>query len=264
MNRFGWNLETMNNYCKENNIEYTVLDIKWIEKAYQKQLWTLVKCPDKNHEAYWVWWNNFTKGYRCKLCYYKDNDFITWTEDKVIQFYKNYGLKVVNIYDWKNVDFPIEAEDEIGFKYFISITNLKSYGKSSFICNTYNPFTLYNIKLYCRLHRPDYELINNEYKGIKELYVWKYLGNMLPDTENREFELTADSFINAGSGHPYFSKSNGVIMFEALLNFNKIKYKREKTFNGCKDKILLRFDFYLPDTNEVIEIGVEKMHIMIE
>jgi len=48
-------------------------------------------------------------------------------------------------------------------------------------------------------------------------------------------------------------KSKGEIFIKEFLEKNKILFKREKTFDGCKDKGKLRFDFYLPDYNLCIE-----------
>jgi very-short-patch-repair endonuclease len=255
MKRFSWNINTMNQYCIDNNIDYKILDIKQIDKKYQKQLWALVKCPNKNHKSYWVWWNNFIKGNRCKLCFYENNNKTLWTIEKVIEFYKNYGLDIIDINQWVDVDIPIDTIDDCGFKFKSSITNIKQMGnKSSYIFNVYNPHSLDNIKLFCKLFRQDYEIISEKYIGIKKEYIWKYIGYMLPENEDKFFKATADSFINGGCVHPYFSSSKGESMFEELLKINNIKYIKQKTFKGCKDKILLRFDFYLPYFNEVVEI----------
>jgi len=81
---------------------------------------------------------------------------------------------------------------------------------------------------------------------------------LLPKTENIEFIQTADNFVNGGCGHPYFGKSNGNKIFEEELKRYNINYRPEKTFKGCKDKNLLKFDFYLKDLNEVVEIDGEQ------
>lgn len=49
------------------------------------------------------------------------------------------------------------------------------------------------------------------------------------------------------------SKSKGEERIAEFLNENKIPFIQEKTFIGCSDKNKLRFDFYLPDHNLVIE-----------
>lgn len=205
-------MEFRNNYCIEQNINYKVLETKYIEKSYQKQQWALVKCPNENHEAYWVWWNNFHNGYRCKLCHYEINGLIMWDKNKAIEFYSKYNLNIINIENFKSIDKRILCINKDGFKVFASITNLKADKIPSPF--QYNKFAVENMNHYCKLYRPDYELISNKYINIKTKYLWKYIGNMLPENENRLFELSADSFIHGGSGHPYFSKSKGIIMFE--------------------------------------------------
>jgi len=254
MKRHGWNLQTMNEYCKNQNNGYLVLDIKWIEKPYQKQLWAFVKCSNKNHKPYWVWWNNFLHEFLCKKCDYENKNKNIWTKEQVIDFYKQYGLEVLDIDCWRTVDKGIICKDKIGFKYNASITTLKQGGYCFYLFNKLNPYSLENIKLYCSLFRNDYEIISDKYIGIKEDYIWKYNGDLLPKTENKEFIITADNFINGGCGHPYFSKSNGNKIFESELIKNSIAYKREKTFKGCRDKKLLRFDFYLLKSREIVEI----------
>lgn len=63
-----------------------------------------------------------------------------------------------------------------------------------------------------------------------------------------------------GSNCPNCSKpmSNGEIRIEHYLRNKKITYHKEKTFKGCKNDILLRFDFYLPENNTCIEYDGEQ------
>ena len=39
---------------------------------------------------------------------------------------------------------------------------------------------------------------------------------------------------------------------------NKIQYTREKTFNGCRNKLPLHFDFHLTELNSLIEFDGEQ------
>lgn len=71
---------------------------------------------------------------------------------------------------------------------------------------------------------------------------------------NEIIKIDRWNFIN-GNGrckicHPI---SNGELIIKKFLNENNIKYESQKSFEGCKDKKLLRFDFYLPDYNLCIE-----------
>jgi len=263
MKRFGWNVDTMNQYCCENNTGYYVLETKKVEKSYQVQLWALVKCPRDNHEPYWVWWNNFLKGYWCKKCYHEEFEITAWNTKKVESFYKEYGLKVVeDISKWKSVDSSILTIDDEGYKYTTSITGLRQYGKSSFKFYRLNKYSLENIKNYCKRNRPDYDIVSDKYHGIKKEYTWIYKGD-LPEGIDNKFVMIADSFINGGCGHPYFGTSNGEMIFENALKDNEIEFSREKKFEECRDKSILFFDFHISKPNILVEIdGIQHDEII--
>jgi len=68
-----------------------------------------------------------------------------------------------------------------------------------------------------------------------------------------EFQQTANSHLR-GNGCPFcVFESNGEKTIKKFLDDNNIKYVRQKTFNGCKRKKKLRFDFYVPSLNTCIE-----------
>lgn len=47
--------------------------------------------------------------------------------------------------------------------------------------------------------------------------------------------------------------SHGELLIKNFLDLNNIQYIQQKKFDDCKDKALLRFDFYLPKYNMLIE-----------
>lgn len=263
MKRNGWNLETMNSFCVTNDgfEGYKVLDTKWVKKSYQTQLWALIKCPNENHEPYLVCWNNFKKGWLCKQCFYENKEKVQWTKEMAYDYFDECGCKIININDWKNVDKTVWCYDKIGFKVKPSISSLKAgYKPSPFVKNK---FALENMKLYCKLFRPDYDIISDTYSIIKAEYQWIYKGE-LPDDVNPIFNITADGFIHGGGGHPYLSRSNGNIIFERELILHNVEYIMEKTFPDCRDKGLLKFDFYLPNIDEIVEIDGEQHEKIID
>lgn len=65
--------------------------------------------------------------------------------------------------------------------------------------------------------------------------------------------LSTPNDVLRGFGCPTCNASKGEIKISEILDSLKISYTRQKTFEGCKDKNLLRFDFYLPDYNLCIE-----------
>lgn len=56
-----------------------------------------------------------------------------------------------------------------------------------------------------------------------------------------------------GSGCPKCKTSKGELLVEKILEKHNIEYINQKTFDDCKDKILLRFDKYIPSYNLCIE-----------
>ena len=56
-----------------------------------------------------------------------------------------------------------------------------------------------------------------------------------------------------GQGCPNCSTSKGELSVKSYLEENSIKFEQQKTFDGCVYKGLLKFDFYLPDSNTCIE-----------
>ena len=255
-----WNLHTMNEYAIQ--FGYEVLETKWIFKPYQKQRWALVQCHNKNHVPYWVWWNNFLNNYRCKKCDYEKRGLTTWTKEDVINLFDDIGCELLNINEWKNVDDKISYRDKDGFKYSSSITGIKQCGKSSYRFNSKNEFAIENIDMYCKLYRPEYELLSIEYKGIKKEYIWQYNGPFYNNFDNtdieRTFVCTADNFINGNVKHPNLTISRLALEVIRVLEKYNICYEREKSFSDCKDKYVLRFDFCLYlDDGEIVLIEAD-------
>ncbi|URZ18775.1 hypothetical protein [Clostridium felsineum] len=139
---------------------------------------------------------------------------------------------------------------------------VESYGKADFRlflkdkCIIEPCFVVWEHELYKSMfhnkHMSYTEYINYEY-GLFKLLIDNYgllidRGNLLMKTIEKNQKIVEKS-INKQVG-----KSFGNVMFERKLMDNNIQFKSEKTFEGCKDKKALRFDFYLQDLNEVVEI----------
>jgi very-short-patch-repair endonuclease len=67
-----------------------------------------------------------------------------------------------------------------------------------------------------------------------------------------KFEQTPSDHLS-GYGCKLCYESKGELRIKKYLDENKIKYVREKTFNNCKNKLPLHFDFYLPQKSLLIE-----------
>ncbi len=69
---------------------------------------------------------------------------------------------------------------------------------------------------------------------------------------------TRPYLILAGSGCPSCNESHGEKIIASWLRKNNIAFEQQKTFEGCKDKKCLPFDFYIPSLNIAIEFDGEQ------
>ena len=83
-----WNINTMREYLLENYHGYKLLDIQKPSDDC-KYLKALIKCPNENHQSYWVYWTNILSGYQCSLCYIED--FMSKGEHAAELIFKKHG-----------------------------------------------------------------------------------------------------------------------------------------------------------------------------
>ena len=236
-----------------------------------------------------------------------------YTSDDVSLILKQYGFKLNKFYSSTN----IIAEDNIGYKYKLTLTNLRSGRKPNRFAN--KQFAIYNIKRYLELNCPTYELLDNEYIGIKhkmrfichkhlekgiqfnntsnivhshhyckycsyeqmrddrvlDLEIVKELCNERNViyygrfTKNHETviqyicdkhseivqEMSLTHFRESCAPCKYCGITSGEYKIANFLSSHNISYIKEKTFDGLvsDSNKKLRFDFYLPEYNIIIE-----------
>lgn len=76
-------------------------------------------------------------------------------------------------------------------------------------------------------------------------------------------KIRIDHFLN-GVKCPYCNISKGEEKIEQFLKEKNVKYKREYVFENCRNKSVLRFDFYLLDYNMCIEFNGEQHYKPID
>jgi len=96
-----------------------------------------------------------------------------------------------------------------------------------------------------KIHNYMYDYSKTDYKGSKEKVI-------IICPKHGEFEQNPSHHLQ-GHGCPKCFRSKGEEEIEKLLKNNNINFKSQVTFNGCKYKKPLRFDFYLPDYDICIE-----------
>jgi very-short-patch-repair endonuclease len=70
--------------------------------------------------------------------------------------------------------------------------------------------------------------------------------------EHGEFEQLPGSHL-AGNGCPFCKSSKGEVQVRNSLIKLSVDFKEQHSFDGCKNSLPLRFDFYIPKYNLVIE-----------
>ncbi len=106
---------------------------------------------------------------QCNECAGKTN----WSLDKAKNCLVSLGYELITK-NYENIDSNIVFKDSFGYLYSSTLYNLLRYKRSNFV-DTSNPYTLYNVKLWCKLNRKPFELISDKYKDSKKKLKWKCL-----------------------------------------------------------------------------------------
>jgi len=105
-----------------------------------------------------------------------------------------------------------------------------------------------------KLTMGEYTLLSTEYNSNKEKLHFRHNNE---ECDNHKFMMTSNDFINADQRCPKCAElakeSKYVKFIRKFLKKNNIIFETQKTFDGCKNKKLLPFDFFLPDYNLLIE-----------
>lgn len=257
-----WIKETIQEYLDENCTGYKILDLYRAKNNSGPALKVLIQCPNPNHKPYWAYWKNILDGYLCELCYRDQKHQVKWDVEKVCDFFKDNGFIVLDKSNYVNGKTPIAFSDKDGYIYTTNIGNMQKYAsgeRKSFSKYVGNPYAIYNIKHFCKMYRPDYEIVSDKYIGSDKTYIFRYNGEFPNGIEfSREFNMSIDLFVNRYSSHPALSMSNGECLAVEYFNKHKIKYIPQKKFDDCRDVYPLPFDFYLPEYNLIVEIMGEQ------
>lgn len=96
------------------------------------------------------------------------------------------------------------------------------------------------------------EIHGDRYDYSKAIYTGSKNKLIISCKQHGDFLIDPNSHLNR-KGCPECNTSKGESAIQLFLNRNNICFIKEKTFRDCRDKGLLRFDFYLPDFNTCIE-----------
>lgn len=226
-------------YVKEfiENENYTLLSNDYINASKHLQ----IKC-DKEH-TYSASFDRFQQGRRCPICRAEekgDRGRKITTED-VIKHFKDFGFDA-KLTKYINPREKFEVVCKNGHSFVTSLYLFKKAKKQSCKECLNN---MYMARLKEILAEHGYEMISNEYVNTAHKLEIKcdkgHIYNMSPDS------------IKSGSRCPVCNISKGEEAIENFLINNNFSFKRQHVLKGCRYKWALRFDFYVPDLNLLIE-----------
>lgn len=163
-----------------------------------------------------------------------------------IEAWKN-GLIILWDGDIKYKDKVI-VQDKNGYRGVMASSSIMN-GSSFERFSIKNPYTIDNMRIFAFNKNWDCIIYNQEYKGDKvPLKLLCSCGN--------DFYVDLNHFV-AGKyqcNECRMKQSAIAASVELWLNNNGLNYLKEKTFEDCKNKKSLPFDFYLPDLHACIEV----------
>jgi len=203
-------------------------------------------CP--KHGSFSQRANNHLLGNGCKKC----NQIIPITQktttDEFIQKAKKthgdrYNYSLVK-YIGSKKEIKIKCKNNHIFSQRAD-SHLKGHG-CKYCTNNFQKNTKLFIEKAKEIHGDlyDYSLVDYKYASMKVKIICKKHG---------VFETRANNHLSLKRGCPNCRKSRNEDLISKLLTDNNIKFKPQKTFEGCKYKYSLSFDFYLPNFNTCIE-----------
>jgi len=97
-----------------------------------------------------------------------------------------------------NAKIKLTIVDNLNYYYYINFDNLKQ-GKKPEKFHTYNPYTIQNIKLWCKLNNKPFELVSDIYDGSNKNLKWK----CLKENCGEEFENNWRHILGQEQGCPF-------------------------------------------------------------
>lgn len=221
-------------------LEYKLISTKYINSFKHLE----IEC-NKGH-TYSASFDRIRQGRRCPICRAneKGDRIRKRTTEDIKSVFEKYGFKV-------EIDNYIDEKQ----KYKVVCSN-KHVFETSWRCFKNSIDRNKNICQECR--RQDYlktlkekmTLIN--YKVISDKYTSSNTKISIECDKGHMYKATPDN-IKRGNRCPVCNISKGEEAIRNFLNRNFITFDPQKTYDNCRYKWVLRFDFYIPDLNILIE-----------
>jgi len=178
--RINWDYKLVKRFVEiESNSGCKLISTEYIDQ-YQK-LDFECKCGNPFNLSFAVF--NYSKQRHCEECSVKTK----WTIDKIKDYAENIGYILIST-EYISAKSPLIIKDKEGYYYSQSIDSLRKNVKRNSILAKFgkgNPYTIKNIRLWCRLNNKPFELVSDTYKGDRDDLKWK----CLKDTCDEIFEV---------------------------------------------------------------------------
>lgn len=178
--------------------------------------------------------------------------------DKIKEELRSYDYELLND-TWSGYHDRIDVEDGDGYKGRTKFDTLRKGGSFSRFA-LYNPYSLDNVKLFCKLNGFTCTIPNQRFGG------WDNNIKVLCECGNL-YHVELSKLINGHQSRcPECAVKVSKIESEVGLYLEKIgvSYCKQKIFSDCRYKKPLPFDFYLPDFNIAIEVQGEQHYKPVE
>lgn len=186
-------------------------------------------------------------------------------EDVILLFRKKHGDK----YDYSKIKEYINCDTKISIickKHGIFNQSSKNHWNGQGCLKCYNDIRSSKlssnnedfIEKSKNIHGDKYDYSKVNYTNSKNIVeiICKKHGSFFKKPNNH---INGDK-----EGCPKCSSSYGEKIIYSILKENNIKFITQKTFDGCKFKKSLKFDFYLPDYNTCIEYNGEQHYRSVD
>jgi len=212
---------------------------------------TKIKCRHNicGHE-YNVVPSSFLQGRGCPNCKGKKISESKIKTDKHFkqEVYDLVGEEYEIIGDYINSDIKVKMKHNIcGYEYKVASGHFLNDSTRCPLCNRPN-YDRNDEQFKQQMHN----LVGNEYTFIGEFINVATKIRCRHNACGCEWEVKPNNFIK-GTRCPQCNESKGENLIRIYLEQENIKFEREYKFNNCRNKYSLPFDFYLPNSNLLIE-----------
>lgn len=229
---------TIKKYIEDNGY-------KLLSKEYKGNRYYIeVMCPEGH--IYNVKYNNFQQGQRCPIC--KGGIALNYN---YVKNYINNVLKYELLSEFYfNAKTKLKIKCDKGHIYETTFDIIHNHNCRCPVCFGNKKYSYTEVKSYIENH--NYKLLSNinEYKNVKSY--------ILLECPKGHVYRTQFSVFQQNHRCPKCKRSIGEEIIYNFLIDNKINFTTEHTFDDCIGKVRkLPFDFYLEDSNTIIEYDGE-------